>query len=140
MKEERDLEDLFCDWCVANESFLQEDNRSEFNYLGNIIGWEVKYSAEDRRRSRLNYKKCYIRDKYTCQYCDYSIGLDPTFRPLHIDHLLPWSASGSNKLDNLVVACQQCNCIASDKIFRSFGEKKAYVLDKLTNKKTYAKK
>lgn len=129
-----EYEDLFCDWCTPKESLLKQDNFSPIKYLGNVVGWVVKCETEFKRRSRLNYKKCYIRDAYTCQYCNYSVGLDPTFRPLHIDHIKPWSASGGNSLNNLVVACSLCNCIANNKIFTNFSDKKTYILEKLEKK------
>ena len=127
----RELKHLFCDWCEPDMNLLSKDNFSSINYLGNVVGWEVKCAADEIRRSRRNYKKCYIRDNYTCQYCDYKVGLDISFRPLHIDHLKPWSAAGSNKLDNLVVACETCNTVVSNKIFSSFHEKKAYILERI---------
>lgn len=45
------------------------------------------------------------RDSYTCQYC----GRRAPHVSLHIDHVLPVADGGSNELDNLVAACQDCN-------------------------------
>ncbi len=124
----RDIQDLFCCDCESDEKILEEDHYSSTNFVGTIIGWEVKSSSsEEKRRSQLNYKKVYKRDGYQCQYCNYAIGRSTEFRPLHIDHLKPWSAGGSNKMDNLVVACSKCNHHASNKWFSSFWEKKKYI-------------
>ena len=43
------------------------------------------------------------RDTYTCRYCR------ATDAPLRIDHVMPVALGGSDKPDNLVAACQDCN-------------------------------
>ena len=139
MNQNRNLNDLFCDNCQDRddlESFLKDENLSTVNYVGNVIGWIVKCEADFKKRSFFNYKKVYKRDKYTCHYCGYNLENAEEFRPLHIDHVLPWSASGSNKMDNLVVSCSVCNLKASDKWFNSFNEKRSYVL---SNQKKHQK-
>ena len=45
------------------------------------------------------------RDGFTCQYC----GRKTPDVKLHVDHVLPWSAHGSNNIENLRTACQECN-------------------------------
>ena len=127
---DRDLSDLFCDDCIPEERCLREDNSSAFNYVGNIVGWIVKssFDGKTKRRSRYNYKKVYVRDCFTCQYCGYNLKEYEEFRPLHIDHIKPWSAGGSNKMSNLVVSCSKCNLRANDKWFTSFDEKKNWIL------------
>lgn len=45
------------------------------------------------------------RDNNTCQYCG-SKAPDVT---LHVDHLIPVALGGSDKPDNLVAACKDCN-------------------------------
>lgn len=126
--DKRELTDLFCSWCTPNEGLLNEDNISFVNFVGHVVGWEIKSSeCENRKRSFYNYNKVYKRDCYQCQYCGYSLKNSPDFRALHIDHLKPWSAGGSNKMDNLVVACSKCNSKAGNKWFKSFYEKKKYI-------------
>lgn len=122
--------DLFCEKCY-NFDLITEKNISSYNYVGNIIGWEIKSASEFVKRSHYNYKKIYKRDEYTCQYCEYNLRNATEFRPLHIDHIKPWSASGSNKMDNLCVSCSKCNLHASDKWFQSFWEKKMFILGKI---------
>ena len=46
------------------------------------------------------------RDKRVCQYC----GKSKLYKTqLNLDHVIPDSAGGGFTLDNLVVACKQCN-------------------------------
>lgn len=123
----RDLEDLFCDSCTASREWLNHQNISNINYLGIVIGWEVKSASLEKKRSFYNYRKVYKRDRYQCQFCGYSPYICNDFRPLHVDHLKPWSAGGSNRMDNMVVSCSKCNQHASNKWFNSFYEKKMYV-------------
>lgn len=49
------------------------------------------------------------RDGFRCRYCG------SKKRPLHMDHILPWSRGGSDRADNLVTACQRCNCRKRDR-------------------------
>lgn len=50
------------------------------------------------------------RDAFTCQYC----GGKPPAAILHIDHITPVSAGGTNDLANLVTSCKDCNLGKSD--------------------------
>lgn len=45
------------------------------------------------------------RDNYTCRYC----GAKAPDVPLTVDHVLPQALGGSDKADNLVTACRDCN-------------------------------
>jgi hypothetical protein len=45
------------------------------------------------------------RDDHTCQYC----GDKAPDVTLHVDHVVPVSLGGSDKPDNLVAACKDCN-------------------------------
>lgn len=49
--------------------------------------------------------KTFLRDKFTCQYC----GRSSPEVILEIDHVLPVSKGGTDKDDNLVTACRECN-------------------------------
>lgn len=123
----RDVSDLFCSFCQPSPNLLHPDNISPSNFVGMIIGWEIKLAWESKERSRFNYKKVYKRDGYQCQYCNYSLKNSDEFRPLHIDHIKPWTAGGGNTMDNLIVACSKCNLHASNSWFHSFWEKKKYI-------------
>lgn len=54
--------------------------------------------------SRLRFK-VFSRDSFTCQYC----GKKPPQVILHIDHKLALFNGGTNKFENLVTACAECN-------------------------------
>ena len=47
-----------------------------------------------------------VRDKRTCQYC----GKAKLYKQqLNVDHIVPESQGGAYTIENLVVACKQCN-------------------------------
>jgi 5-methylcytosine-specific restriction endonuclease McrA len=60
------------------------------------------------------------RDDYRCVYCG-------TNTSLTLDHVVPWIQGGDHDARNLVVACQTCNSIAGDRLFRVFSERITYV-------------
>ena len=45
------------------------------------------------------------RDNHACRYCG---GIAPDVK-LHVDHVIPKSLGGTDKPDNLVAACEDCN-------------------------------
>lgn len=45
------------------------------------------------------------RDRFRCRYC----GAHGSEVELHIDHVKPLSAGGSNAITNLVTSCRACN-------------------------------
>lgn len=53
---------------------------------------------------RLRYQ-VFQRDKHTCQYC----GRKPPEVRLEVDHRIPVSKGGTDDLDNLITACEDCN-------------------------------
>jgi len=64
----------------------------------------------------------YRRDNWTCQRC----GAVPFARlesrrsgPLHLDHIVPWSAGGSDRSDNLRTLCGPCNMERSNYVHAS---------------------
>jgi len=50
-----------------------------------------------------------------------------------IDHVVPWSQGGSMHPLNLVAACQVCNSIAGDRLFRDITDRIAYVQERRTH-------
>ena len=48
------------------------------------------------------------RDNYTCVYCGHRVDL------MEIDHVVPYSAGGTNAVENLVAACWLCNHYKAD--------------------------
>jgi hypothetical protein len=59
------------------------------------------------------------RDGYLCVYC----GEIATC----IDHVIPWSWSRCDELDNLVASCNDCNMMVSNMMFNDFGAKCQYI-------------
>lgn len=53
----------------------------------------------------LTRKNVLIRDKNTCQYC----GEEFVPSELTMDHIIPKSAGGNAKWDNVVASCKKCN-------------------------------
>jgi 5-methylcytosine-specific restriction endonuclease McrA len=72
-----------------------------------------KAAADKMRRWRANQKEGWFanrravfeRDEYRCRYCGIDVGEDG-----HCDHVIPKSRGGTDDVDNLVTACEQCNC------------------------------
>jgi len=52
-----------------------------------------------------------IRDNFTCQYCDKTLGS----HDLTIDHVIPRVKGGKTKWENVVCACYVCNSIKGHK-------------------------
>lgn len=46
------------------------------------------------------------RDKYRCDWC---LGWDAPGQPFHLDHIVPWSAGGTDESSNLRLLCPTCN-------------------------------
>ena len=66
-------------------------------------------------------RKVLQRDRDTCQYCG-SLARQA-------DHVIPRKCGGSDTLRNLVACCHHCNKTAGNHRFRSFSEKKKWVLE-----------
>ncbi|WP_456468244.1 HNH endonuclease [Archaeoglobus sp.] len=73
--------------------------------------------------AKLNFKKCVVfaRDNYTCVYCKRSLVQYPNLE-LHLDHKLPKSRYGGDKLSNLVCSCGFCNRAKSVRTAEEFLE------------------
>ena len=52
------------------------------------------------------------RDNFTCQYCGRNVKNHNV--SLHIDHILPRKKGGTDKPENLITACQECNLGKAD--------------------------
>lgn len=55
-----------------------------------------------------------------CAYCHREVAQS-------VDHVIPWSYSYDNSIDNLRPCCLWCNLTLSDKLFESFEAKQAYI-------------
>ncbi len=62
----------------------------------------------------VNRREVLKRDQHRCQYCKSS-------RKLTLDHVIPRSRGGLHTWDNVVAACESCNCGKSDRTPREAG-------------------
>lgn len=56
-----------------------------------------------------------VRDNYCCQYCGKN-----KYR-LEVHHIVPWSISANNNLENLVTVCRFCHYIVENFNLYSFS-------------------
>ena len=65
----------------------------------------LKQQQRKRRKPRFSKVNLYIRDLYTCQYCDIQL----IKKELTLDHVIPLSKGGRTSWENIVAACMPCN-------------------------------
>jgi len=63
------------------------------------------YNRIPRAPLRLSRRHVYMRDDYTCQYCE----TRPGVKELNLDHVMPRSRGGRSTWENLVTSCRACN-------------------------------
>ena len=97
------------------------------NWMVRSASWETKMPAVmmlkqmQRRRQRPRFSKnnLYLRDMYTCLYCEKQ-------HPKHqltMDHVVPISKGGKTNWTNIATSCGDCN---SRKANKTFGWKPLY--------------
>lgn len=79
-----------------------------------------RWSGHDLRESLKGAVR--IRQSHRCAYC-----WKLTQRG-HIDHVIPRAAGGSNRADNLVYACRECNLNKADQDLAAFLARRPKVL------------
>lgn len=83
------------------------------NWIVHSANWETKVPAViilkqfERRKTQIRFSKknVFLRDGYTCQYCNTSLSK----RQATLDHVLPISKGGRSTYENTVCACIDCN-------------------------------
>lgn len=83
----------------------------------------LQKQREKRSQEKSNFKREYIppdikmqvyhRDKFKCRYC----GVSNNSVKCQIDHIIPVSKGGTNDIDNLCLACKNCNLKKYNKIY-----------------------
>jgi len=76
-----------------------------------------RYVKKARVSLKVTRKNLFIRDDYTCQYCDKRF----TKPNLTVDHVTPKSAGGPKTWENIVAACKKCNQKKANKLPREAG-------------------
>lgn len=82
-----------------------------------IRNFEIS-GKEYQQRTLLNYEiKEFLLEKFdrTCIYCG------AKNIPLEIEHIIPKSRGGTNRIDNLTIACHSCNQKKGNKTAEEFG-------------------
>lgn len=80
----------------------------------------VRYRNIPMRVQVLSRKNIYIRDQFTCQYCNVQF----SYSALTLDHVHPQSKGGKNSYENLVSACSPCNKRKGDKLLSELKDMK----------------
>lgn len=74
------------------------------------------FASRDRTLPANLVQDIFVRDNYTCQYCNKRGG------KLTIDHRMPVSRGGDDNKENLCVACHRCNCRKGKKTVTEYVE------------------
>jgi len=84
---------------------------------------EKRLERYEARKKQKTYKRASIppdvriqvfrRDKFKCRYC----GASNNNIKCQIDHIIPVSKGGTNEIDNLCLACRDCNLKKYNKIY-----------------------
>jgi HNH endonuclease len=75
--------------------------------------FDVVRTRHDQRRRPIPQRirrLVHVRDNWQCIWC-------ATPDPLQIDHIVPWSAGGSDDIDNLRTLCASCNAYRRNRGF-----------------------
>ena len=80
-------------------------------YLPSVIRLKI-YINLKRKEISLSRKNIFLRDEYTCQYCNRS-SVNMT-----LDHIIPKQSGGEESWENLVTACYKCNSKKGNKMLK----------------------
>lgn len=112
---------------------------------------EEKLSKKTERMSPPIFKRTQLRKSEKeeilnnqngkCFYCNHELGSlyekqgNFGITSIHYDHLIPFSFSANNHVENFVASCNFCNQYKYNKMFNDIDEAKRYLVDMLHNKK-----
>jgi hypothetical protein len=77
----------------------------------------TRYDQLHKKTLYLGGRTIFIRDEFTCCYCDKK----KPGKELSIDHIIPKSKGGPNSWENCVTACKKCNHYKADRTPREAG-------------------
>lgn len=72
------------------------------NFVRPVIIRLLNYIRFRPSQLKVNRKRIFRRDRFTCQYCG-------SKRNLTLDHVMPRSRGGNNSWTNMVTCCSRCN-------------------------------
>lgn len=83
------------------------------NWIVRSANWATKVPAViilkqfEKRKTQVRFSKknVFLRDAYTCQYCNTFLSK----RQATVDHVIPTSRGGKSTYENTVCACVDCN-------------------------------
>lgn len=91
------------DMLVASEEVIRSISMQIV--LPKVVILRRNVRLEKRKVKAFNKRDVFIRDNWTCQYCDRKLSESQATA----DHVIPKSRGGANRFDNVVCACQSCN-------------------------------
>jgi len=98
----------------------------------------AEFLIEDDMAINKNHLDTFLRDRilerdcYICAYCSGDANC--------VDHVVPWSYSHCDDESNLVASCTDCNLMVSNMIFKSFVEKRLFILRKRKTSKKWKRR
>lgn len=82
-----------------------------------------------RRKKTINKKMVLNLLEMQCHQCAYC-GINLRIETYEVEHIVPLCAGGTNNISNLVLSCVRCNRIAASKVFKTFLDKRSYILNR----------
>jgi len=81
-----------------------------------VIVTKSSFGMNRRYKSQMRFSRAnlYLRDLYTCQYCNEPFNCND----LTIDHVYPQSLGGETSWENCVTACFDCNTRKGSKLLK----------------------
>ena len=118
----------------GDEQFQTHDLHSWLDYSSGFTGEEMVHSATialrvpkvvvlafydrvPRLEVRFSRRNVFLRDKFTCQYCEKIL---PETK-LNLDHVMPRAKGGRTTWDNIVTSCFRCNTRKANKLPHEVG-------------------
>lgn len=109
---------MFLDRITVLETYDNHVARSS-NLTINYPAVAVTKSYFNNKRSvRFSRTNLYLRDLYTCQYCDEVFDA----KELTLDHMIPRAMGGKTNWENAVTACKPCNHKKGAKLWKPLRE------------------
>jgi len=114
--------ELFCPICKIK--FRQNRNNQIYCCKECCLKAYNTKKSENNWYLRLRFE-VFKKDNFTCQYCGRNIKQDKI--KLHCDHIIPKALGGSNKKENLITSCKECNLGKGDILLVDFNPKHSFI-------------